>query len=254
MDSPSDSLSRADKRIEQLEEAVAARDDFLAVAAHELRSPLQALALRLASLERRAVADASPALVEEIRRARRSADRYVRRASVLLDVARLNSGALEVSREPVEVRKLVAQVLDDLREDARHNDVALQPIVVADGTGWWDPRMAEQILSNLVGNAIKHARGAPVLVVADVVDGLARFDVIDGGPGIAEKDRAKIFGKFERLVDASRHSSGFGLGLWIAGSMVDAHGGRIEVASQPGRGSTFSVVLPLATPSKDEGQ
>jgi signal transduction histidine kinase len=253
VDSPSDTTSRVDRRVQQLEEAIDARDDFLAVAAHELRSPLQALALRLAALERIAAGEGSDRLAAEIRAARRSADRYVRRAAVLLDVARLNAGQLAISRDTVDIRSLVEQVIEEHREDARHHGVDLRAEVWADGTGWWDPHMVDQILSNLVGNAIKYGRGAPVLLLAGIGGSEARFQVIDGGPGIAEKDRAKIFGKFERLVDTTRHSSGFGLGLWIVGSMVSALGGRVEVDSQPGRGSVFRVHLPLAAPPKGQG-
>jgi signal transduction histidine kinase len=104
--------------------------------------------------------------------------------------------------------------------------------------------MAEQILSNLVNNAIKYG-GGEVLLSASVAADMACFEVSDQGAGIDEEQRARIFQKFERLIETARHRSGYGLGLWIVGSMVKAHAGRIEVESQPGQGTRFRVWLPL---------
>jgi signal transduction histidine kinase len=233
-------------RVLALEDAVRARDDFLAIAAHELRSPLHSLALRMAVLERLASSQADTALRDEIRRARASVERYVRRAAVLLDVARLNAGELRPVRGAVDIRRLVAEVADTHRDEAEFHHVDLRTEVRGDGVGRWDPHMAEQILSNLVANAIKYGPGAPVEVVAQVDAGHARFEVRDQGPGIGDDDRARIFAKFERIVDGSRNTSGYGLGLWIVGSMVAAHGGTIEVESGDGRGTLFRVTLPLA--------
>lgn len=233
-------------RMLALEEAVRARDDFLAIAAHELRSPMQSLALRLAVLERHAQDRGDPPLLEEIRRVRRGAERYVRRAAVLLDVARLNAGELRPARTAVDIRSLVEDVVEAYTEEARFQGAELRVAPLPDGVARWDPHMAEEILSNLVGNAIKYGGGSPVSVAVRVDGQDAVFEVSDGGPGIGEEDRARIFAKFERIVDGTRHSGGFGLGLWIVGSMVAAHGGRIEVESAPGHGTLFRVRLPMA--------
>lgn len=228
-----------------LEEAVRARDDFLAIAAHELRSPLNGLALRLQVLEK--LAEGAPAaLRQEIGQVRRSVERYVRRAAVLLDVARLNAGELRPARASVDLRRLVGDVVDTHLDEARFHQCELRADVRSDACGSWDPHMAEQILSNLVNNAIKYAGGGPVEIIADTEAGYAVLEVHDRGPGIRDEDRDRIFARFERIVDGSRRSSGYGLGLWIVGSMVAAHGGSIAIESSPGQGSVFRVRLPLS--------
>ncbi|HYF20543.1 MAG TPA: HAMP domain-containing sensor histidine kinase [Ramlibacter sp.] len=242
---PPPSYASLQQRVRELEDAVRARDDFLAIAAHELRSPLNALALRLALLERMASQRTDPALLAEIQAARRSADHYVRRAVVLLDVSRLNSGGAAPVRKPVDIRTLVLEVVDSHRDEAAAYGAALTADIAADGVGLWDRQMVEQLLSNLVGNAVKYGHGTPVRVAADVVGDVARLEVIDAGPGIPEEQRSRIFARFERLVSGGPYRSGYGLGLWIVGQLVQAHGGRIEVESAPGQGSVFRVHLPL---------
>lgn len=223
-----------------------ARDDFLAMAAHELRSPLHALALRLAALERLAAQGQAATLAAELQRARRSVDRYVRRAVTLLDVSRLHAGVLVPALLPVRAAEVVRDVVDDYREEAAFHGASLHAEVDEGLMGRWDRHMLEQILGNLVSNAIKYGNGTPVGIRAGAGDeGHACLEVFDRGPGIAPADRQRIFDKFERVVATSGERAGFGLGLWIVGRMVAAHQGRVDVAEQPGGGALFRVVLPL---------
>lgn len=237
-------------RLARAEDALRARDDFLAVAAHELRSPLHALALRMELLERMAEGTA-PHLYNELKRTRRSVDRYVRRAVTLLDLSRLHAGALQPAATWVEVPDVVRSVLEDYREEAGFHGATLHADVQPDLCGWWDPHMLEQVLVNLVSNAIKYGNGTPVHVRATRVEpASALFEVSDGGPGIAEADRRRIFEKFERVV--TRDAAGFGLGLWIVARMVAAHHGTIEVTGRPEGGASFRVTLPLSADGPDE--
>lgn len=113
--------------------------------------------------------------------------------------------------------------------------------------------MIEQVLSNLVSNAIKYGRGTPVEVRATLAaPDTVCFEVADGGPGIPPADRERIFEKFERLVANARDRSGFGLGLWIVGRMVAAHHGSIEVAQAPGGGAQLRVQLPQHTSEQQQ--
>lgn len=237
-------------RIAELERAVQARDDFLAVAAHELRSPLNALALRLALLERQSVRGA-PQFAHEIARTRRTVDRYVRRAAVLLDVARLNAGVLQAQPEPVDIARLVTEVVEAWADEATLRGASLAATIARNGTGHWDPHMVEQVLANLVNNALKYGEGSPVHVKAGVEGASAWFEVSDGGPGIADADKARIFEKFERLAGGAHARGGYGLGLWIVGSMVAAHHGSIQIERLEPRGSLFRVKLPLRARRKD---
>lgn len=216
--------------------------------------PLNALALRLAALERTAARSGDAAVQEGLHRAARSVERYVARALVLLDVSRLHAG---MAPAPVQVRAadVVENVVEAYRDEAEFRGATLVG-TAEDATlaGWWDPHMVEQVLSNLVSNAIKYGDGTPVEVRALRSDAAtACFEVADRGPGIPPADRCRIFEKFERVVSTARDRSGFGLGLWIVGRMVAAHRGRIEVAEEPGGGALFRVHLPLQGPrERDE--
>lgn len=233
--------------------AIRARDDFIAVAAHELRSPMNALALQVAVLEHMADRTGGP-VADEVRRLRRTVERYVKRATVLLDVTRINSGDLKLACRPVDVRELVETVVATHASEAAFHGCQLTARVDQPITGHWDAHMVEQILDNLVNNAIKYGGGKPVEISAGRVGGNVRFVVADQGPGIAEQQRAKIFEKFERVVATSAYQSGFGLGLWIVGRMVVAHGGHIDVQAGAPGGTVFTVTLPVdaqAAISKD---
>ncbi|HEY1230115.1 MAG TPA: HAMP domain-containing sensor histidine kinase, partial [Ramlibacter sp.] len=213
-------------------------------AAHELRSPMNALALQVAVLEHMADKTGGP-VAAEVRRLRRTVERYVKRATVLLDVTRINAGELRLACRPVDVRELLDTVVATHAGEAAFHGSPLTARVDGRITGHWDAHMVEQILDNLVNNAIKYGGGTPVEISA-VRDGDAvRFRVTDQGPGIDERQRAKIFDKFERVVSTSAYQSGFGLGLWIVGRMVAAHGGHIDVQAGPQGGTVFTVTLPV---------
>lgn len=240
-------------RLQAAEEAMRARDDFIAVAAHELRSPMNALALQVAVLEHMADKTGGP-VADEVRRLRRTVERYVKRATVLLDVTRINSGELKLACRPVDVRELVDTVVAAHAAEAAFHGSRLTARVDGRITGHWDAHMVEQVLDNLVNNAIKYGGGTPVEISATSEGGSVRFLVTDGGPGIDEQQHAKIFDKFERVVATSAYQSGFGLGLWIVGRMVAAHRGRIDVQAGPQGGTVFAVTLPVdaeAAISKD---
>lgn len=235
----------------EAQEALRARDDFLAVAAHELRSPLHALALRVAMLERMAEQSGQAQLHHELKRTRRTVDRYVRRAVTLLDLSRLHAGVLRPAATWVDVDDVVRCVLDDYAEEAKFHGATLHAGVTPGLCGWWDPHMLEQIIANLVSNALKYGQGTPVHVRAYRTGAaLACIEVSDGGPGIDAADRRRIFEKFERVV--TRDVAGFGLGLWIVARMVAAHQGTIDVTNGPGGGALFRVVLPIGGDGPDE--
>lgn len=231
-------------RLQAAEDALRARDDFIAVAAHELRSPMNALALQVAVLEHMADKAGGP-VAEEVHRLRRTVERYVKRATVLLDVTRINSGDLRPACRPVDVDELVETVVAAHAAEAAFHGCRLTARVDDRITGHWDAHMVEQILANLVNNAIKYGGGTPVELSAGRDGGSVRFVVADQGPGIDEQQRAKIFQKFERVVATSAYQSGFGLGLWIVGRMVEAHHGRIDVQAAPQGGTVFAVTLPV---------
>lgn len=230
--------------VRELREAVAAREDFISIAAHELRTPLSALALTLDSAARpgaRSPADALERLRTGVARGRRHVDRLSSLVNTLLDASRMVSGRVPLTLERVDLAGVAADVV------ARSGRNAGELVLRADGpvVGDWDPVRIERIVENLVSNALKFGRGAPVEVEVSREGGDARLVVTDRGIGIPDDALARIFEKFERAVSI-RNFGGFGLGLWIVRRNVEAHGGTIRVESALGAGSRFTVLLPIA--------
>src|SRR3954463_2266575 len=191
-------------RLIQAQEAVRLRDEFLSIAAHELRTPLTALLLQLQSMEKANRSPPAPAL--------RSARRLAGLVEMLLDVSRIATGRLDLSKENVDLVQLAREAIDRYTDEAKR--VGSQIILEAKGSvlGNWDALRLEQVFANLLGNALKYAAGTNVVVRVAGVDSEARFEVADRGPGIAKEDASRIFGRFERAAP-SRNFGGLGLGL-----------------------------------------
>jgi PAS domain S-box-containing protein/excisionase family DNA binding protein len=221
------------------------QSDFLAMVSHELRSPL-ATVKGLAQLMQRRGAYSERSLDGIVAQVNHL-DRLV---GDLLDVARLEAGRLELSREPVDLVKLVAENVHQAQ--ARTEDHVLRVEAPAPQlTGSYDRVRLNQVLQNLLGNAIKYAPGGQILVrlVADGTE--ARISVADEGPGIAQEEAPRLFERFYRAAATADGAKGFGIGLYVARTLVEAHGGRIWVAPRPGPGTEFIFTLPLGPASAD---
>ncbi|WP_437902277.1 AAA family ATPase [Sorangium sp. So ce327] len=240
----------------EAQEAIRRRDEFLLVASHELKTPLTSLQMQAQLvdrlLRRYQRAELAP---ERIDKALRILDRQLARlghlVDELLDVTRLNAARLTLSRAPVDLAALSREVVERMSQqlaDARcHVELDLDEPVV----GRWDPSRLEQVLMNLLSNAMKYGAGGLVQVSVRRQGDRALLVVRDHGMGIAEADQARIFERFERAVSV-RNFGGLGLGLYIARSIVAAHGGSVRVESKPGAGATFIVELPLSPPEAEE--
>jgi PAS domain S-box-containing protein len=221
--------------------ALAMRDEFLVIASHELRAPVTNISLQLQHLSRlidRGTVRAALRVVGE------AVHGEARRLAALIDSlldAQAVKGQLVLDRTDVELSTVVADVVDRLRARAEQAGSELV-IEVPEIHGRWDRMRIDQVLSNLVGNAIKYGRGRPVRVVAGIDGPHASIEIADEGIGVSQDDIDRIFGKFERAVPSQY--GGLGLGLFIARQIVEAHDGLIHVHSVPGIGSTFRVVLP----------
>ena len=231
----------------QAQEEVRARDEFLSIASHELRTPVTALHVQVQMLQR--VVDRSGASVPEPVRERVTAlDRQVRRLSglveALLDLSRIRLGRLELAREPVDVATLASEVAAPYQADlALANGSPVRVIAPAPAVGSLDRVRIEQVLGNLLANAVKFGEGKPVEVRVERDGQRIRVAVVDHGVGIDADQRDRIFGRFERAAPA-QHFPGLGLGLYVAREIVEAHGGRIRAEGAPGSGATFTVELP----------
>jgi signal transduction histidine kinase len=162
----------------------------------------------------------------------------------LLDVSRIAAGRLRLEREEVDLTAVVREMVGRFSDAAHqvHSPIRLEAPERLVGT--WDRLRIEQVLENLLGNAVKYGRGQPIDVRVEGAGEGARVVVKDQGVGIAPADQARIFERFERAVP-SQHYGGLGLGLWIVRQIVEAHGGRIRVSSSPSQGAEFTVDLPL---------
>jgi signal transduction histidine kinase len=226
-------------------EAVRLRDDFLSVAGHELKTPLSALRLQIQMLARvtRDVAT-TPGLAERVEKAERTSERLGALIDELLDAGRITSGMMKLEREPLDLSSLTRDAVGRMTEALARAGSEVKLVADSQVVGRWDRVRLEQVVSNLLSNAAKYGRGQPVEVrVEGSEDGRARLVVKDSGMGIAPEDQARIFERFERATTDKR-VHGLGLGLWISREIVESHGGRIQVHSSPGEGSTFTIELP----------
>jgi signal transduction histidine kinase len=225
------------------QEAVKARDDFLAIASHELRTPLGALALQLGTI-RQLIAKGEAVSADRVERSERQSERLAHLVTTLLDVSRVESGQLRVQPELMDLAALARDVVDRSVEEAKRAGCELRVTAPEPLWGAWDRSRLEQVLTNLLSNAFRHAGGQPVDVKLTTVDDSARLVVTDHGPGIPQERIEDLFGRYRR-GDAARERGGLGLGLYISRHVVEAHGGRLEAHGGPGAGCEFIVVLPL---------
>lgn len=227
-------------------EQVRERDEFLSMASHELRTPVTALQLQL-QLIQRAAGRPGGALLEVLTGKLVSLERQCRRIATLvnelLDVSRLRLGRLELRLEEIDLVEVVRDTVEHLREEGGRLGSPIGVVAAGPAIGRWDRLRLEQVMTNLISNAIKFGQSKPVTVEVVADASRARFQVSDRGIGIQVADQERIFGRFERAVP-THHFGGLGLGLYIAREIVEAHGGSIRLASQPGEGTTFTVDLP----------
>ncbi|WNG43040.1 GAF domain-containing protein [Archangium minus] len=227
--------------------AVAQRDEFFTVAAHELRTPTTSLKLNVQSLLRGArrseAAPSPPALMAKLENIDRNASRLNALVNELLDVTRIHAGRLRLELEEVDLTALAQEVAArfELPASQAQSPILLETSGPAVGT--WDRLRLEQVVTNLLSNALKYGAGKPVHLRVETNAGLARLVVRDEGIGIAPENLPRLFGRFERAV-SDRHYGGLGLGLYITRQIVEALGGSVGVRSAPGAGATFTVELP----------
>jgi PAS domain S-box-containing protein len=221
--------------------------DFLAMVSHELRNPLSTVK-GFAQLMQRRGAYSERAVGGIVAQT----DHLDRLVGDLLDVARLRAGRLEIQRERLDLVALAAANVEQARARTTAHTVRLDapasPVV-----GRYDRGRLGQVFQNLLDNAIKYAPSGEIVVRVVPNDSEVLISVADQGPGIAREELPRLFDRFYRSDATADDATGFGIGLHVARSLVRAHGGRIWVESQPGRGSEFFFTLPRsATEDRDE--
>ncbi|KFA88936.1 protein kinase [Archangium violaceum Cb vi76] len=235
------------------QEAVRRRDDFLSIAAHELKTPLTSLQLHIQGLMsqvRQGLERLPPErLGAKLESANLQTQRLGKLVNELLDISRIAQGQMLGKLEDVDLVQLVRGVVDRSREALTRAECEPRLSLPSVMVGHWDAMRLEQVVVNLLTNATKYGAGRPIEITVEGDATQARLRVRDEGIGIAEEDAARIFERFERAVSV-RHYGGFGIGLWIVREIVQALGGTIEVESALGKGATFTVTLPRRGPEE----
>ena len=229
---------------EILRQADRLKEDFLHMASHEFRTPMTALRLQVELLRRnlRSPAPALDRVEHQLSIVDTQIDRMQALLGTLLDVSRLNAGKFTLDLADVDLADLAREAADRAAGEAQGREtpitVRAEPVI-----GHWDRMRLDQVVTNLLANALKYGSRRPVEVEVEARGREAILRVRDHGIGIAPESLALIFERFERAANAGA-VQGMGLGLWIARKMVEAHGGTIAVESTLGSGSTFTVTLP----------
>ncbi len=230
---------------EHAEQASHAKSDFLARMSHEIRTPMNAI-IGMADLLSRTALLADQR--EYVRISQRAGDNLLRLIDDVLDLSKIESDRIELERVGFDLADLAAKTVELISIGAREKGLTLHCRLAPDlpSRVWGDPNRLRQVLINLLGNAVKFTEcGEVSLAVARAARGI-RFAVSDTGIGIAPDQRARIFEAFSQAdASTSRKYGGTGLGLAISQRLVNLMGGRIELESAPGQGSTFSFALPL---------
>jgi signal transduction histidine kinase len=234
----------------EAQHAIRLRDDFLGIAGHELKTPLTALQLGLQSLGRQ-IGD-NPVAEKRLGACMRSIERLNKLTGELLDVSRINADRLTLELDWVDLAAVVRDVAARTRDEMARAGCEVVVTAPESVIGLWDRARLEQVTTKLLANAVKYGKGKPVEVTLESNADGARLSVRDHGIGIAEADRARIFERFERAV-SERHYGGLGLGLFIVQRIVSSLGGVTTLESALGRGSTFTVELPLTQPHGGSG-
>lgn len=235
--------------LEKQIEATRLRDEFISIASHELKTPLTSLKLQTDANDRlirkSGLAEFKPDKVRKlIDTTQRQVGRLTHLVEDMLDVSRIGAGKLSIRASTVDLGELVQDVVDRVLPQALEAgntvEIKIQPGIV----GYWDSFRIEQVVINLLTNAIRYASGKRIWVEVSRIGSEARLSVRDEGQGIPRERQSRIFDRFERAVAAS-NVSGLGLGLYICREIVKAHGGTIHVESDVDQGATFIVMLPL---------
>lgn len=233
---------------EELARLARERGEFLSTFSHELRTPLNAVLGFSDMLLREAEGPLNEGQAEDVRNIHRSGQHLLALANDILDMAKLESGELVLRRERVDLGTVASEVLALLAPDYTAKGLAVSLDIPAPGESrvFADRRRLEQIVFNLLSNAIKYTDWGEVRLRIAPENGGVRLDVADSGIGIPEADRDHIFQPFRQSLQggADGRRRGVGLGLAITRRLVEMHGGRIWMVSEPGRGSTFSVAIP----------
>jgi signal transduction histidine kinase len=233
----------------ELEHAIRMRDDFMSIVSHEVRTPLNGLILetqlrKLHLAKDNASAFSMDKLKAMVERDERQIQSLIRLIEDMLDVSRIRTGKLSIRTSAFDLSELVVNLVESYSAQIAAAESVVTLHAATPVIGIWDEFRIEQVMANLLTNALRYGAHKPIEVRVYSEGGEARVEVKDQGIGISVENQKRIFQQFER-VSASHAVNGLGLGLFISDQIVAAHNGTITVESEEGCGSTFRVSLPL---------
>ncbi len=239
--------SERKRLVDELRRAIRSHESFMSVASHELRTPLTALRLQIDTcgrlLQTPGTAPSRETLIAKMQVVCRALEQLNSLVERLTDIDRVTTGQMPLDRERLDLGELAQAVVARFKAELDQAGCPIRFVEHARARGQWDRVRVDGIISNLLSNALKYAPGKPIDVTVGEAGENAVLTVTDHGIGIEPAEQQRIFEKFERAVPG-RQYSGLGLGLWITQQSVRAHGGSIEVQSEPGHGASFVVRLP----------
>jgi PAS domain S-box-containing protein len=233
----------------EAEKGIRLRDDFIAVASHELKTPLTALSMQiqiLPKLLREVDFSGKDHFCSLLENSLKQLEHFLDLVDNLLDVSRINAGRMILQKQRVSLSEIISRTLEQYKAELQAAGCAVEIDLDPTIQGRWDPIRIGQIIVNLLTNAMKYGARNPIEITARLEGNRAKLVVRDHGIGIEKADQKKIFERFERATPVTRYR-GLGLGLYITRQIVRAHGGTIRVESEIGKGSTFVIDLPIQT-------
>lgn len=237
----SDNITDIKNTTDDLRKALSARDEFLIIASHELKTPITSLKLRLQILLRNTSLDSK--VINQLEIILSQVDRLTKLINTILDVSRIQTGKFIVELSSFDLNQSIAEVLEEFAEEILnshcHVEVDIPPNVIV----FWDKARIEQVLINLLSNAIKYAPASNISIIVTQDKKRTTLIIKDTGPGIPKEKQALIFNRFER-AGAPVSVSGLGLGLYISKQIIEAMSGVIKVEGQEGKGTSFTIELP----------
>jgi signal transduction histidine kinase len=248
LDGESDPLAETREALAQARAAVARRDEMIAVAAHDLRTPIHALLMQLERMKKVMKHDsAENTMIDECRHRLAAmaelGERLARMVNDLFDQARLKAEERPLRPQICDLSALVRDSIALLEGEIARSGSVVTTVLAPRANGWWDPLHIRRVIVNLVSNALKYGQRSPIEIAVEADEAKTSLLVRDAGPGIAESDQERIFRRYVR-ADHRDDMKGMGLGLHIAREIVELHGGFLRVRSLSGKGSTFEVCLP----------
>ena len=251
---PALEIVRLRQLVDEQRLAIRARDDFIAIAAHELRNPMTPI-LGIAQLAYAAALQSGstcpPRIKALLEKMQVAVEEFIKRSTKLLDVSRIESGNLRLEPSETDLSAVVISVAQKYAVAAARGQSPLELDIESGIVSCLDRLALEQVIDNLISNALKFGSGKAVTLGLRSEEHSVTLDVQDRGIGMEQDQQSRVFGRFEQVVTQHR-SGGFGVGLWVASRLVMAMNGRISVSSQLGQGSIFTVTLPLETSAPEQ--